>query len=89
MGRKSRAKRSRPLQVEEVREAPHSATTEVVTPEAVLKSLRASQRRILWERRRIAQAVQTARDLGLSWGAIGAALDISRQAARQRFEGNP
>ena len=31
------------------------------------------------------EAVQAARDAGDSWTVIGAALDVSRQAAQQRF----
>lgn len=33
------------------------------------------------------EAVRTARDAGDSWTIIGAALDITRQAAQQRFGG--
>lgn len=52
----------------------------------------ANFRRIVAARRQIAvaqqeleDAVATARDAGDSWTVIGAALDISRQAAQQRF----
>lgn len=34
------------------------------------------------------EAVQAARDAGDSWTIIGAALNITRQAAQQRFGGN-
>ena len=36
---------------------------------------------------RLAGAVATARDLGHSWGELGAALGVTRQAAQQRFGG--
>jgi hypothetical protein len=49
-------------------------------------------RRILAARRQIAlaeqelrEAVDAAREAGDSWTSIGSALDISRQAAQQRF----
>jgi hypothetical protein len=52
----------------------------------------ASFRRILAARRGLAaadfelrEAVRAAREAGDSWAVIGAALDISRQAAQQRF----
>jgi hypothetical protein len=35
--------------------------------------------------RQVASEVATARDAGLSWTVIAAALGVSRQAARQRF----
>ena len=51
-------------------------------------------RRILAARRRIAaaepelrDAVEAARDAGDSWTAIASALDMTRQAAQQRFGG--
>ena len=34
------------------------------------------------------KAVQAARDAGDSWTIIGAALDVTRQAAQQRFGGS-
>ncbi|MDC5697275.1 hypothetical protein OO014_08395 [Intrasporangium calvum] len=52
----------------------------------------ASSRRILGARRSLAaaeqelrDAVRAARQAGDSWTVIGAALDITRQAAQQRF----
>jgi len=52
-------------------------------------------RRIIAARRSLAaadhelhEAVKAARDAGDSWAIIGAALDISRQAAQQRFGGD-
>ena len=55
----------------------------------------ASFRRVLAARRGLAdaekelhEAVRAAREAGDSWTVIGAALDITRQAAQQRF-GNP
>ena len=54
----------------------------------------ASFRRILAARRGLAaaeqelrEAVRAAREAGDSWTVIGAALDITRQAAQQRFGG--
>ncbi|UQN29381.1 MULTISPECIES: hypothetical protein [Brachybacterium] len=35
--------------------------------------------------RELRDAVATARDTGISWTVIGAALDTTRQAAQQRF----
>lgn len=89
MGRKSRAKTVRKLQPPDVPQATELATTKVVSVEDALKRARASQRRIEWERRRIAQAVGEARDGGASWADVAASLGVSRQAARQRFsDGN-
>ena len=55
----------------------------------------ASFRRILAARRDLAaaerelrEAVRAAREAGDSWTVIGAALDITRQAAQQRFGGH-
>ena len=55
----------------------------------------ASFRRIIAARRGLAaaeeelrKAVQAAREAGDSWTVIGAALDITRQAAQQRFGGD-
>ena len=55
----------------------------------------ASFRRILVARRDLAaaerelrEAVRAAREAGDSWTVIGAALDITRQAAQQRFGGH-
>lgn len=95
VGRKSRQKRSRrvvpdqailrpPVQPLE----PAETTTEVVTLEALLKAARRAEARARYERRRVAQIVTRARDHGATWADVGRALDISRQGARQRFEGN-
>ena len=40
-------------------------------------------------RRELTEAVHAARAAGKSWTVIAVALDVSRQAARQRFGGDP
>ena len=35
--------------------------------------------------RLVVDAIQKARDIGISWGQIGRALGVSRQAAQQRY----
>lgn len=63
-------------------------------PRAVPSHDATSFRRIVAARKRQAEAdeelraaVRAAREAGDSWTVIGAALDISRQAAQQRFGG--
>lgn len=84
MGRKSREKRLR-----HAPRLPESISSEVVEVEATkvvaLRALRKSSNRIQSERRRAAQLVHQAREAGATWSDIGAALEVSRQGARQRF----
>lgn len=75
------------------RQTQATPTTELVipSPAAKLAALRAAERstrRIRHERRLIAQQVAIARRHGASWVEVGHALGVSRQAARQHFEGN-
>jgi lipase chaperone LimK len=77
MPRKTRAER-----------ATQPATSTVAEKSAALLAIAQSRRRIELERRRIVQEAGIARRAGASWVELGEVLGISRQAARQRFEGN-
>jgi hypothetical protein len=87
MGRKSRAKVVRRLQPVAPPEIVAEVSRVVVSPEDIARRLREADRRLRWERRRIAVLVVEGRAQGMSWGVIAAALGISRQAAQQRFSG--
>lgn len=52
---------------------------------APLRRLMAANAAVGHARTLLAAEVEAARSAGLSWGAIGAALGVSKQAARQRF----
>ncbi len=58
----------------------------LVVPSAVLRELRAAAAARRAAEDRVEAAVINARNLGLSWGVVGAQLGITRQGARQRFE---
>lgn len=58
----------------------------LVVPSAVLRELRAAAAARRAAEDRVEAAVINARNVGLSWGVVGAQLGITRQGARQRFE---
>jgi len=66
---------------------PIAADAERQRSAALLGILR-STKRIQEHRRRIAQLIVEAHELGASWVELGEVLGITRQAARRRFEGN-
>jgi L-amino acid N-acyltransferase YncA len=55
---------------------------------AVLRELRAAAAARRAADERVESAVANARNVGLSWGIVGAQLGITRQGARQRYEGS-
>jgi L-amino acid N-acyltransferase YncA len=57
-----------------------------VVPTAVLRELRAAAAARRAAEERVESAVANARNVGLSWGIVGAQLGITRQGARQRYE---
>ena len=57
-----------------------------VTDAATLAELRAAAAARREAEGRIEAAALAAHHAGLSWGVIGAQLDMTRQGARQRFE---
>lgn len=57
-----------------------------ITDAATLRELRAAAAARREADARIEAAALAARRAGLSWGAIGAQLGMTRQGARQRFE---
>jgi L-amino acid N-acyltransferase YncA len=57
-----------------------------VVPTAVLSELRAAAAARRAAEERVESAVANARNVGLSWGIVGAQLGITRQGARQRYE---
>jgi hypothetical protein len=52
---------------------------------AHLRRILAAKRQVAIAEQELRDAVDAAREAGDSWTVIGAALDISRQAAQQRF----
>lgn len=64
----------------------HSDDEYSVTDAATLRELRAAAAARREAEARIEAAALAAHRAGLSWGAIGAQLGMTRQGARQRFE---
>ena len=64
----------------------HTDDEYTVTDAAILGELRAAAAARREADARIEAAALAAHRAGLSWGAIGAQLGITRQGARQRFE---
>lgn len=54
---------------------------------ACFRRIVAAQANVAAAEEELHEAVQAARSAGDSWAIIGAALDVSRQAAQQRFGG--
>jgi hypothetical protein len=67
------------------RAAPPFPGFEALADEALLASLRPSERAVDSVREVLQEHVDVLRARGVSWGAIGDALGISRQAAWERF----
>lgn len=59
------------------------------SPRASLRRLEALGRRRAETEAAIATTVGAAREAGASWAAVGAALEVSAQAAQQRYGSKP
>lgn len=65
---------------DEIKGGPYSA--------APLRALRAAAANRRAAEEAVAAAVAAAKESGASWGAIGSAIGVSRQAAAKRYSGN-